>query len=107
MEKALLGVKLMKDALCHEHLSEWVCVCAKVGDLFRKRPQGGRRGAGSPYHFPSLGCIGQHVVQPLELLAGVRHAGRLLIAGVVQVGVEDHDSPSPAQPRQFLRIEGT
>ena len=78
----------------------------KWGTRSGRDPREGE-GAGSPYHFPSLGCTGQHVVQPLELLAGVSHAGRLLIVAVVQVGVEDHDSPSPAQPRQFLRIEGT
>lgn len=47
------------------------------------------------HHFPNLGYIGQNIFQPLELLPGVNHVGCLLIATVVQIGVEDHDSPSP------------
>lgn len=73
--------------------------------MFRKWSQRGRGGGRSPYHFPSSGRIGQHVFQPLELLARVGHAGCLLILAIVQVGVEDHDSPR--RPWQLLRIEGT
>lgn len=59
------------------------------------------------YHVPSFGCIGQHIFQPLELLARVRHVCCQRIAGIVQIGVEDHNSPSPAGTRQLLTVEGT
>lgn len=61
----------------------------------------------SAYHLPVPGRIAQHISQPLELLAGVGHAGCLLVAAVVQIGVEDYNSPCPAGTRQLLRIEGT
>ena len=67
---------------------------------------GGGRGR-SPYHFPSSGRVAQHIFQPLELLARVSRAGRLLIVAVVQIGVEDHNSPSPPRPWQHLSIECT
>lgn len=60
-----------------------------------------------PHLLPSVGRVGQHTVQPLELLAGVSQVCRQLIVAVVEIGVENHDSAWTAGIRQQLGIEGT